>query len=487
MIRLLLPWLALSLVAAKPAPPPAPEPAPAPAPADPLGPMPEMAAPRPWAPVAAQAGKLANGASLWVVADPGLPLVTVDVTVHGGSALDPAGKAGTASLSDQLMAQGAGKLDAEAFAALVERNAIQVDIATGRDRSTIRMSMHKDRLDTALGLLADMILRPRYKKKDFALEQSLQVAYAEQGLSDPATVAANVAWWHWFGGGRHPYARPPEGTPGGLAAVERADVRAYHQRAWVASGARVTVSGDVAYDDVRARLDRALGDWKAGAPASIDVSPPEAPDAKTLIVVDRPGSAQTAFYVMFPGHTFGAPETAPMRIGAVALGGTFTARLNHLLREVRGYTYGVRAADVALPRTGALVISTRIRTDATVPALADLLGELERLPQGLTDAELGKAKGAFRQDLVEAVETTEGRAATYAPYHVAGLGPDALPADLAATAAVDLAAANAALSAWSPDKAQLVLVGDLAGIRGGLEHAGFTLKVVPADVGRPAP
>lgn len=474
---LLLASLALSPLAfAKPArkapPPPAPPPVEAPAPpVDPLGPLPEVGPEVPFAVPVPETASLSNGASVWVLPKPGLPLVTVTLTVPGGSATDAPGREGTAWLADRMLTQGAGKLDAEGFAETVERLGIELDVSTGRAGSTITMSMKKEQLDEGLDLLADMVLRPRFKGKDLKRERKLAVQDLQLQLDDPSAVAARAAWAAWFGA-EHPYGRPTDGTVDGMGDVSKKDAKAYWARAWNSAGARVTVTGDLGKDEAVKALEGRLGAaWKATTPARVTVPPAPAHTGEVLLV-DRPDSAQTVFYLVFAGMPFGDPAIAPVRAGTIVLGGTFTSRLNALLREKRGYTYGVRAGVHALPDGGVLTVSSRIRTDASGPAMVDLVGELARIREGVTEDELRKARGAYRQDLVEAMETRAGAAATFAAWHFAGKGPDALGKELAAVQAVAPRDVPAAMAPYDPAKAVIVLVGDRKAIEGPLKEAG---------------
>jgi predicted Zn-dependent peptidase len=257
-----------------------------------------------------------------------------------------------------------------------------------------------------------------------------------------------------------------------MRALKKKDAVRYHDLAWNAGGAQITVAGDLSSSEAKAMLASHLGAWKASTPLRVAATDVPVP-SRRIVLVDRPGATQTMFFLVFPGPELADPQTAAARIGSITLGGVFTSRLNHLLRETRGYTYGVHASLEQLPGAGVRVISTRIRTDATGPAMQDLAAELAKLGDGVTAAETEKARGAFRQDQVEAVESLSGMVDVYGEYQVAGLGPDALANDLAAMDSATASAVNDAFRAWSLDHALVVFVGDKSVIEGPLKEAGF--------------
>ena len=65
--------------------------------------------------------------------------------------------------------------------------------------------------------------------------------------------------------------------------------------------------------------------------------------------MDRPGSVQSTLRLGHPAPHRAHPDYVPMTLAATVLGGAFTSRLNHLIREVRGYTYGIRGDFGAVP------------------------------------------------------------------------------------------------------------------------------------------
>src|SRR5207302_5574913 len=92
-----------------PVPPPATATARANAPTDPLGTRPELAAPKPFTPAMPVEFVAANGVHVWLLERPALPIVSASFVVSVGVASDPKDKPGLASLTVDMMDEGAGK------------------------------------------------------------------------------------------------------------------------------------------------------------------------------------------------------------------------------------------------------------------------------------------------------------------------------------------------------------------------------------------
>jgi len=103
-----------------------------------------------------------GGIVAWLVRDSMVPLVSIEFSFRGGSALDPAGKAGLASMTSSLMDEGAGDMDSQAFQRKLSDLAVTMSFAAGMD--TIRGSLktlNRTR-DEAVGLLALALTNPRF-------------------------------------------------------------------------------------------------------------------------------------------------------------------------------------------------------------------------------------------------------------------------------------------------------------------------------------
>jgi predicted Zn-dependent peptidase len=115
--------------------------------------------------------------------------------------------------------------------------------------------------------------------------------------------------------------------------------------------------------------------------------------ARRTILVDRPGSVQSTLRIGHRAPERATPDYVPMTLAATVLGGAFTSRLNHLIREVKGYSYGIRGSYAMTRRFGRFEVAAGVQTAVTVPAIIDTLGEIARTQlDGVTEEELAVAR-----------------------------------------------------------------------------------------------
>jgi predicted Zn-dependent peptidase len=248
----------------------------------------------------------------------------------------------------------------------------------------------------------------------------------------------------------------------------------------------VIVVGDLAGIDLDAVLADTLGSWTGDSAGPVRLPPVTADETGRVVIVDRPGAVQTQLLVGRTGPDRHDRIWAALVVGTYCLGGTLTSRLDRVLREEKGYTYGVRAfaqvlrspaPDALEGATGAslLAMSGAVDTASTGPALADLRTVLRTLAaDGLTDAERDLAV----QNLVLVAplryETAGAVADTLADQVEQHLPDDyqaQLYQQLAATSTVEATAA--VVASFQESRLVTVLVGDAAQIREPVEALGI--------------
>jgi predicted Zn-dependent peptidase len=242
--------------------------------------------------------------------------------------------------------------------------------------------------------------------------------------------------------------------------------------------------------DLDAALADTLGAWTGSTSQPRKAPPITADDTGRVVIVDRPGAVQTQLLIGRIGADRHDRVWAAQVLGTYCLGGTLTSRLDRVLREEKGYTYGVRAFGQVLRSTPEgtgvpmLAISGSVDTPNTGPALDDLWTVLRTLAaEGLTDTERDVAV----QNLVGVAplkfETAAAVASTLADQVEQYLPDDyqsTLYRQLAATGTVEATAA--AVSAFPVDRLVTVLVGDAAQIEAPVRALEIgEVTVVPAE------
>ncbi|MET7436231.1 pitrilysin family protein, partial [Streptomyces sp. NPDC005568] len=434
-------------------------------------PQPQAGEAKPWAFPAPERGTLDNGLTLLRCHRPGQQVVAVEVFVDAPLEAEPAGLDGVATIMARAFSEGTDKHSAEEFAAELERCGATLD--SHADHPGVRLSLEVpvSRLEKALGLLSDALRVPAFADSEIERLVRNRLDEIPHEAANPARRAAKELSKELFPATSR-MSRPRQGSEATVEKIDAAAVRAFYEKHVRPATGTAVIVGDLTGIDLDALLADTLGAWTGSSAEPRPVPPVTADDRGRVIIVDRPGAVQTQLLIGRVGADRHDRVWPAQVLGTYCLGGTLTSRLDRVLREEKGYTYGVRAFGQVLRSapdgSGAamLAISGSIDTPNTGPALDDLWKVLRTLAaEGLTDAERDVAV----QNLVGVAplkfETAAAVASTLADQVEQHLPDDyqaTLYQQLAATGTVEATAA--VVNAFPVDRLVTVLVGDAAQI-----------------------
>jgi predicted Zn-dependent peptidase len=443
-------------------------------------PQPQAGEPKPWAFPAPERGTLGNGLALLTCHRPGQQVIAVEVLLDAPLDAEPEGLDGVGTIMARALSEGTDEHTAEEFAAELERCGATLDAHADHPGVRVSLEVPARRLDRALGLLAEALRAPAFPEDEVKRLVANRLDEIPHELANPARRAAMALSKELFPADLR-CSRPRQGTEQTVRNIDAAAVRAFYTAHVRPATATAVVVGDLSGIDLPALLDGTLGRW-TGTPGTPRPRPAiTADDTSRVVIVDRPGSVQTQVLVGRTGGDKHDPVWAAQVVGTYCLGGTLTSRLDRVLREEKGYTYGVRAfAQVLLSNgdgTGAalLGISGSVATEVTGPALADAWQVIRTLAaEGLTDDERDVAV----QNLVGVAplryETAAAVAGTLLDQVEQQLPDDfqaGMYARLAATGTVEATAA--VVNAFPLERLVVVLVGDASKIAGPVRELGI--------------
>jgi predicted Zn-dependent peptidase len=422
-----------------------------------------------------RASRLANGAALKVVEQRELPLVHITLQFAGGGRLDN-DTPGLASFVALMIREGAGNRDANALQSELAYLGASLFASADWDNSTVTLRVAKRNLEPALDLMADVVLRPRFATADVRRQRTL------------ATMAFNRAL---FPAG-HPYRRMLGGDSASTAVLDSAMVRVFHDGAYRPLRATFTVVGDIGDAEARSLLERRFGNWSVGGaerrPAPVLVAATRN-QSRRVILVDKPGAAQSVIMVGAPGLERTSPDYAAIQVMNTILGGSFSSRLNTNLRETKGYTYGANSGFQWRPLPGAFIASSDVRTDVTDSSLVEVFKEIRAIRETpVSDAELARAKAYIALGIPGDLESTAQIANQLTALALFNLPLAWLQEYVTAVNAVTAADVQRVARRYIPDDAAtVVVVGDLAKIRAGIEalDLGAVSVVTVAELAQP--
>jgi zinc protease len=363
-----------------------------------------------------------GGIEAWLVHEPAVPLIAVDLAFVGGAVQDPAGKAGMASLTASLLDAGAGDLDSTAFSDRLERKAIQMGFSAQHD--TIRGTMRTltENRDEAFELLRLAVTAPRFDTREVEISRAQILSLLRREATSPTDIASQRWWETAFEG--HPYGRPVKGTPETVASISIADLKAYTHRILARQNLKIAVVGDIDAETLKVLLDRTFGTL----PERPDLFPianvtPRGLGRRIEVSLDVP---QTVVDFGGPGIPRQDPDfMAAYLINHILGGGSTDSRLYQEVREKRGLAYSVSDNLVWLDHAAVLLGGTATRADRASETVDLIEREIHHFAEdGPTAGELMEAKRYLNSAFALNLDSSTKIAALLVQLQLDSFGPD---------------------------------------------------------------
>ncbi len=436
-------------------------------------PLPAIGSARRLAPLRAQAGALANGLRVVTVERRGLPIVDIEIVITSGAAIDAPAQSGRMSMVAELLDEGTRTRDALQIAEQLDYLGGHFEVQASWDAISISLQIIRDRLEPALDIVCDVVLNAVFPGQELARKAAERIGFLKQEQDEAALLAGKALAAAVFAGG-HPYMRPLAGTIASIGALTRDDIASVYHRHFTPGNAFVVAVGDVGTDAIVAMLEQRLATWKGDAQPPLATLVAPASTQRHVLLVEKPGAAQAELRVGHAGPARATADYFPLVVMNTMLGGAFTSRLNTVLRERMGVTYGASSRFIFRRQGGIFTVGSAVFTEAAARSAQVVVAELERMASELVPAaELRRAQNYIALGLPRDFESTDDIAA-----HLREQILHDLPVDywesyvdrVFAVSAADVAAVAA--RHLQPGRCTIVVVAD-GSVAGALEEAGL--------------
>lgn len=426
--------------------------------------------------------RLANGLRVLVYRCPGQYVVSASLLFDVPLSAEPRRIEGVAGLTGRCLTKGAAGLSAEAFADAVALCGADLEASAFTDGFAVRLTAPATRLSPALQLLADAVQFPSLSAEEFGQEKRLRLQEIDQARAYPGHVAGEELNAALFGAARS--ARPTGGASDTVEQVQRDDVAAYVAARLHPGNATMIIAGDFGAADPLTAIEETFEAWTAAGETREARSSPMVNNTAQLVVVDWPEAPQSTLRLAGPGILRDDPRWPSMFVANFAVGGNFSSRINTVLREDKGVTYGANSTLDTSRGAGVVAVSTAVRSDATAESVSDIMSILAGAAGTLTDDEVEMAVRAASDSAALGFERADAVVSRVEMLLSQRLPLDHVDTNLAGIRAVTTASANTAyVGVVDPSALTVVVVGDPRVVREPLAALGYAdiRAVAPAS------
>ena len=429
-----------------------------------------------------------GGIEAWLVQDRSIPVVALEVTFRGsGSAVEPVGREGTASLLAAMLIEGAGEFDSQRFQSALEDRVVSLGFDAGLDSFGVSLKTLTENLDFSADMLRLALTVPRFDTVDLERIKARTVIGLRRAAEEPSTIAGRL--WMSTAFPDHPYGRPTRGTPETVSALDAGVLRGFLRENLARDRLIVGAAGDITPEALGRLVDRVFGELPArGSAVEVaEVTPKNL--GRTLAV--RRNVPQSVVTLGHHGVKRDDPDYyAATIVNYILGGGSFNSRLMTEVREKRGLAYSVYSYIGSYDRAGLMMGGTATENARVAQSLEVIRQEWRKMhDEGPSEGELANAKTFLTGSFPLRLDASNRIARLLVSIQYDDLGIDYLDRRSALIEGVTLAdARRVARRLLAPDQLLTVVVGEPAGLAGAEEVPADSVPgAAPTRPARPTP
>jgi len=350
-----------------------------------------------------------NGLKIYGIENNEVPLIRFNIKIDGGQLVESMDKLGIANLTANLLNKGTKNKTVEELEAAIQDLGASIYISSDKESISISATTLSRNYKKTLAIVKEMLLNPRFEKKEFNLLKKAVVSNLRQQEARPNSVAGNI-FNELIYGKQNILSKNTLGTIESVKRLTIEDVKEYYQNYISPSVAKILVVGNIKENEVINSLKDLNSTW-----ISKKVTIPE---YKTLSSLTKPA----VYFYDIPNA-----KQSVLKIGAPALavtdedyyassvmnyilgGGGFASRLTQELREGKGYTYGIRSSFSGTKAKGDFTISSNVRSNVTLESIQLIKQILKEYPTTFSDKDLATTKSFLIKSNARAFETSRAK------------------------------------------------------------------------------
>jgi predicted Zn-dependent peptidase len=398
------------------------------------------------------------GAKVFYLPDRELPLVDLALLVKAGSVdVDDAQMGLTALLNGGIIRGGTESYSPAQLASVLDENAIQISVTVGEEETVIHLSVLKDDWQAGLGLLQEILTRPRFDTRMLEVVKTEELtALKRQGGNAQAVAARERDIWHFKG---HPYGRDPLKALQTIPAISREDLKQFLSRYIVPANLVAAVAGDIDKAEVKSGLKQLFRSLPQTPSPVRELADPEK-SAPVLALIHKPGQVQSQIALSLRSVKRTHPDYWKLSLLTNILGGDGSL-MDKRLRDDLGLVYVSGFYETYKWSAGVLFGYIGCKGDQSIAAISETIEIMRALGRNIPQKELDQKRLDALNSFVFNVDTPADLVRVYARYYMRNEPLDTLDKIQDAFFSADKEdLRRLAADYLNPDEIQIFLVGD---------------------------
>jgi predicted Zn-dependent peptidase len=351
-----------------------------------------------------QLTELATGERVISERVPGVRSVALGLWIGAGSRDESDARAGVSHFIEHMLFKGSSRYSALEIAEIFDELGGELNAATSRETTVVYARIPDDRLERALDVMVDMVLRPAFADVDSEREVVLEeIAMVDDTPNDLVhDIAAEAVF------PAHPLGRPVIGSAEVISSVSKRALAGYHRRAYQPQRIVLAAAGSVGHKELNSLFAARLNGAAPGP--GLAARKPARTRAQPGVLFQRKDTEQYHVCLSAPGISRTDERRFAGSLLDAIVGGSASSRLFQEIREKRGMAYSVYSYSSQYADTGQVGVYVGTREDNLAECLEVAVAELDDIAGGNVRAdELARAKENLKGRILLSLESTSAR------------------------------------------------------------------------------
>ena len=354
---------------------------------------------------------LNNGLNLYGTKNSEVPLVQLTINIDGGMLFDDISKVGVANLTAELMNKGTANKTPKQLEEAINKLGASIYIYATQNAIKVSASTLARNYQATIDLVTEMLLEPRWEETEFNLAKQGVVSQIKQQQTNPGQLANNQMNKLLYGE-QHILSNNLLGSLSSVDKITMADLRNFYQTKLSPNLANVHIVGDVGKQDVINSFASLEKKWLKTSATLPTITAPKMPSQAKVYFYDVPNAKQSQLRIGYP--TINAKHNdyySAQVMNYILGGGSFASKLTQELREGKGYTYGVRSSFSGDNVSGEFLISSGVRSNVTLEAIALIKTLVEQYQTDFNEKDLATTQSYYLKSNARKFETFNAKLA----------------------------------------------------------------------------
>lgn len=334
---------------------------------------------------------------------PGLKSASVGIWVAAGGRHERPEQNGIAHFLEHMAFKGTTTRSALEIAETIEDAGGYINAYTGRETTAYYARVLGQDVGLAIDVIADILRNPTFDQAEIEVERGVILQEIGQALDTPDDVIFD--WLQESAFPNQPIGRTILGPEERVRAFDRADLQGFVAEHYGPGSLILAAAGEVDHDAITAQATALFGDMTASG--RIDPAPALFKGGETRVVKPL---EQAHVAMAFEAPNYRDPDIYTAQVYSNVMGGGMSSRLFQELREKRGLCYTIFAQTGAYADAGLITVYAGTSGEQVPELTRVAMDELCRAGDGLSQAEIDRARTQMKAGMLMGLESASNRA-----------------------------------------------------------------------------